>query len=90
MSDTPLRDMARDRRLKVGTFVVEFSTPGIGHALAAADCEFVVLDMEHSGFGIETVKRMLRYFEAAALPSDAVGGVGGSPRVVRATHSPES
>ena len=33
--------------------------------MKAAGCEFVLFDLEHSGFGFETVKSAIRYFEAA-------------------------
>jgi 2-dehydro-3-deoxyglucarate aldolase/4-hydroxy-2-oxoheptanedioate aldolase len=55
--------------LKAGTFVIEFVTPGIGHMLKNAGCDFVVFDMEHSGFGFETIKQAIRYAEAAGLPA---------------------
>ena len=57
------------RTPKLGTFIVEFATPGIGHILKSAGCDFVLFDLEHSGFGFETVKSAVRYFEAAALPA---------------------
>lgn len=65
MAQRRLRQMMTSPGLKVGHFVVEFVTPGIGHILKAAGCDFVFLDMEHSGFGFETVKSAIRYFEAA-------------------------
>lgn len=64
-----LKQMASTRALKVGHFIVEFATPGIGQILKAAGCEFVILDTEHSGFGYETVKSVLRYTQAADLPT---------------------
>ena len=54
---------------KLGHFIVEFATPGIGHILKSAGCDFVLFDLEHSGFGFETVKSAMRYFEAADLPA---------------------
>lgn len=69
MTDTPLRDMARHRKLKAGHFIFEFDTPGIGHILKQAGCDFTIFDTEHSGFGIETTKRVLRYTQAADLPT---------------------
>jgi 2-dehydro-3-deoxyglucarate aldolase/4-hydroxy-2-oxoheptanedioate aldolase len=63
-----LKQLMKTPDLKVGHFIVEFVTPGIGHILKAAGCDFVFLDMEHSGFGFETVKSALRYFEAAGVP----------------------
>ena len=67
MTQRMLKDMARGG-LAVGHFVVEFATPGIGHLMKNAGCEFVLFDMEHSGFSVETVKSAVRYMEAAQLP----------------------
>jgi len=63
-----LRDMANTRALKVGHFLVEFATPGIGHILKAAGCDFVILDTEHSGFSYETVRNVAQFTRAADLP----------------------
>lgn len=68
MAETGLRQMTTHRRVKLGTLVAEFATPGIGHLLKSAGCDFVFFDMEHSGFSMETVKSAIRYFEAADLP----------------------
>lgn len=62
-----LRAMARSRAPKFGHFIVEFATPGIGHIMKNAGCEFALFDLEHSGFGYETVKSAMRYFEAAQI-----------------------
>jgi 2-keto-3-deoxy-L-rhamnonate aldolase RhmA len=67
MNEPALKAMTKNRNLKAGHFVLEFATPGIGHILKNAGCEFVVLDTEHSGFGIDTVKSTLRYMQAAEL-----------------------
>jgi len=64
-----LKEQCRDGQLKLGHFVVEFATPGIGHILKNAGCDFVLFDTEHSGFGHETIKSALRYFQAAGLPA---------------------
>lgn len=69
MAERTLKQMTRSGRLKVGTFVVEFGTPGIGQILDAAGCEFVLLDMEHSGFGFDTIKQVLRYMQAGDMPT---------------------
>ena len=68
MVDSTLRNMTKHSRLKVGTFMVEFNTPGIGQILKAAGCEYVLVDMEHSGFSISDVKQILRYMQAADMP----------------------
>lgn len=63
-----LKAMCGTGEVKVGTFIVEFATPGIGHICAAAGCDFVLFDCEHSGFHNETIKSAVRYFEAARVP----------------------
>src|ERR1700745_4351590 len=68
MSETGLKALAGSRSPKFGHFIVEFATPGIGHILKSAGCDFALFDLEHSGFGCETVKSAIRYFEAADLP----------------------
>jgi 2-keto-3-deoxy-L-rhamnonate aldolase RhmA len=69
MQNQGLKAMAGTRTAKLGTFIVEFATPGIGHILKSAGCDFVLFDTEHSGFGFETIKNAIRYFEAADLPA---------------------
>ncbi len=69
MAEQGLKAMAGARTAKLGHFIVEFATPGIGHILKSAGCDFVLFDLEHSGFGFETVKSAIRYFEAADLPA---------------------
>ena len=69
MALTTLKEMAGTRRAKFGTLVIELASPGIGYILKAGGAQFVFLDMEHSGFGFDTVKQLLRYMEAASLPA---------------------
>src|SRR5215471_7846858 len=68
MTRTSLKQMTRMPEAKLGHFIVEFATPGIGHILKQAGCDFALFDLEHSGFSFETVKSAVRYFEAAGLP----------------------
>jgi len=46
--------------------VAEFATPGIARLAAGAGAEFVLFDLEHSGYGIERMRAVL----AAARASD--------------------
>jgi 2-keto-3-deoxy-L-rhamnonate aldolase RhmA len=69
MSAFGLKAMSKTKSAKFGHFIVEFATPGIGHIMKSAGCDFTLFDLEHSGFGFETVKSALRYFEAADLPA---------------------
>jgi 2-dehydro-3-deoxyglucarate aldolase/4-hydroxy-2-oxoheptanedioate aldolase len=68
MKQPGLRQMMTTPELKLGNFIVEFATPGIGHILKAGGCNFAFFDMEHSGFTFETLKSAIRYFEAADVP----------------------
>jgi 2-keto-3-deoxy-L-rhamnonate aldolase RhmA len=68
MTEHALKTYTATKNPKFGHFIVEFATPGIGHILKSAGCDFVLFDLEHSGFGFETVKSAIRYFEAADLP----------------------
>jgi 2-keto-3-deoxy-L-rhamnonate aldolase RhmA len=64
-----LKSMIGTKAMKAGHFIFEFATPGIGHMLKNAGCDYVVFDMEHSAFGYETIKNCIRYAEAARLPA---------------------
>ncbi|MXU64332.1 HpcH/HpaI aldolase family protein [Oceanomicrobium pacificus] len=61
------RDLVAADGLKLGTYIGEFATPGIGDILAATGCEFVFVDMEHSGFTFETAAQVLRNLHGAGL-----------------------
>jgi 2-keto-3-deoxy-L-rhamnonate aldolase RhmA len=47
-----------------GTMVFEFDTPGIARIAAGAGAEFVMYDTEHTGWGIETVRRLMAFHQA--------------------------
>jgi len=55
----------------LGALVFEFFAPGMPQVLKAADCEFALFDMEHTGLGFETLKMLFA----------ACRGVGLSPMV---------
>ena len=63
-----LRSLIGTPKTKIGTFLFEFATPGIGQILKAAGADYAVLDMEHTGFGFDTVRSVVRYCQAAELP----------------------
>lgn len=69
MSDTALKTMAGNPDLKAGHFLFEFNTPGIGYILKEATCDFAIFDTEHSGYGIDTVKKVMVYMHAAEVPT---------------------
>ncbi len=67
MSLPTLKEMTQSKEVKIGHYVGEFVTPGIGHILASAKCDYVFFDLEHSGFSIETLKTAIRFFECVGI-----------------------
>ena len=61
--------LIRQPGLRVGTYIGEFSTSALGPILKSADCQFAMVDMEHSGFTFETAKNVLRNLHASAVPT---------------------
>src|SRR6185312_1911416 len=89
MAQTGLKALAQNKRLKVGHFVVEFATPGIGHIMKNAGCDFVLVDLEHSGFGFVTVKSALRYMQALdEAYNDNRPRPGTQKRATSTSHTP--
>ncbi len=52
----------------IGTFVLEFGGSAIATLLARAGADFIVADLEHSVFSIETMGRIIRDARGANLP----------------------
>lgn len=69
MSGKTFRELISNRDLKIGTFLGEFATPGIGHILGGAGLDFVFVDLEHTGFTYETLKSVVRYLSDAGVPA---------------------
>ncbi len=70
--------MKRESRLKgvlaggrraAGTMVFEFNTPGIGRLLESTDVDFVIFDMEHSGFELDQIRDVVSWSRAATFTS---------------------
>lgn len=45
--------------VSIGTMVFEFNSTGIGRIAAEAGAEFVIFDMEHTGWSIETIRMLM-------------------------------
>lgn len=52
----------------IGTFVLEFGGSAIATLLASAGADFIIADLEHSSFSIETVGRIIRNARGSNLP----------------------
>ena len=69
MSRPNLKRLFANNKLKAGHSLFEFSTPGIGQILGTTGIDFVFVDMEHSGFGISELKKLVTSLRAADLPA---------------------
>ncbi len=53
----------------IGTMVFEFPSTGIGRIIGAAGADFVIYDMEHTGWSIETIRMLMATTRASeAIP----------------------
>jgi 2-keto-3-deoxy-L-rhamnonate aldolase RhmA len=67
MSNATFRSLLQTKDLKIGIFLAEFATAGIGRILSATGCQFAFLDMEHAAFGYETLKKTMRLLHDAGV-----------------------
>jgi 2-keto-3-deoxy-L-rhamnonate aldolase RhmA len=67
MRANPVRERLRAGGSAFGAMAFEFFTPGLAPVLAASGAEFVLLDMEHSGVAIDTVKEQIAYAHGAGI-----------------------
>lgn len=68
MRENKVKRALRGGGVALGTMVLEFATTGIARLAAEAGADFVLFDMEHTGWGTETVRALV----AAARPADVV------------------
>jgi 2-keto-3-deoxy-L-rhamnonate aldolase RhmA len=54
-----IKALLQQGKVAIGTWVFEFNSPGVPRLLKSAGVDFVVYDMEHSGFGIDTVRNLI-------------------------------
>jgi len=50
-----------------GTMVFEFASPGLSRIVAGAGADFIILDMEHSGWGFDTIKALIAHAHGAGI-----------------------
>jgi 2-keto-3-deoxy-L-rhamnonate aldolase RhmA len=65
MRGNDVKRTLRDGGVSLGTMVFEFPTTGIGRIAAEAGADFVIFDMEHTGWSIETVRALMATTRAA-------------------------
>ena len=71
-----MRENTVKRRLAAGETVAglmcfEFGTTGIARLAAAAGADFVLLDTEHTGWGLDTIRGLLAAARSAEIPTFA-------------------
>ena len=65
MRSNTVKRTLRDGGVSIGTMIFEFNTTGIGRIAAEAGAEYVVFDMEHTGWSIETIRGLMATTRAA-------------------------
>jgi len=67
MKPNRLKQALGDGRVPVGHMISEFATRGIARIVDAAGVDFVLIDMEHTGFDADRVADLLSWFRATAV-----------------------
>ena len=62
MRHNPVKEALLQGGVSIGTMVFEFNTSGIAHLAAGAGAEFIIYDMEHTGWSIETIRIIIFFF----------------------------
>jgi 2-dehydro-3-deoxyglucarate aldolase/4-hydroxy-2-oxoheptanedioate aldolase len=63
-----LRALFASNAVPIGHLLFEFATPGIGYLARNAGADFLIFDMEHSGFSFESAKLGVLAARAAQIP----------------------
>jgi len=67
MKENRIRRVIAQGGVALGMQIMEFGTRGIAKILEYADLDYVIIDMEHSGFGIERVADLIAWFKATDI-----------------------
>ena len=67
MRHNPVKEALLQGGISIGTMVFEFNTSGIAHLAAGAGAEFIIYDMEHTGWSIETIRSLMATSRAAEI-----------------------
>jgi 2-dehydro-3-deoxyglucarate aldolase/4-hydroxy-2-oxoheptanedioate aldolase len=65
--DNPLKARLGRGETVFGTMAFEFDSPGLARIVKAAGADYIILDMEHSGWSFETVKDQIQFARGAGL-----------------------
>jgi 2-keto-3-deoxy-L-rhamnonate aldolase RhmA len=67
MKENRFKRVLREGGVPAGHMIMEFGTRGIAKILEAAGIDFVVLDMEHTGFDTERIADLVAWFKATDI-----------------------
>lgn len=67
MRENPVKRRLAAGEISLGTMVCEFLTSNVARLCGSAGAEFVLYDLEHSGFGVETLRDLLPATNAAGV-----------------------
>jgi 2-keto-3-deoxy-L-rhamnonate aldolase RhmA len=67
MRDNPIKKRLAGGETVFGTMAFEFASPGLAPVVANAGADFILLDMEHSGWSFETIKSRIALAHGAGL-----------------------
>ena len=59
MRQNSVKRRLQSGEVSLGTFVFEFDTTGISRIAGQAGAEFVIYDMEHTGWSVETIRTLI-------------------------------
>jgi 2-dehydro-3-deoxyglucarate aldolase/4-hydroxy-2-oxoheptanedioate aldolase len=68
MRPNRVKAVLRDGGVSLGTMVFEFASTGIGRLAAEAGAEFVIYDMEHTGWSVETIRMLIATSRGDMVP----------------------
>ncbi len=67
MRTNPVKQTLAQGGTAVGTMAFEFCTPGLTRLAANAGADFIIYDMEHTGWSIETVRNLIASGDGAPI-----------------------
>jgi 2-keto-3-deoxy-L-rhamnonate aldolase RhmA len=65
--ESRIRRIVRNGGIAVGPMIMEFGTRGIAKIMEYVEVDFVIIDMEHSGFGMDRVADLIAWFKATDI-----------------------
>jgi 2-keto-3-deoxy-L-rhamnonate aldolase RhmA len=67
MKPNRFKQVLAEGRIPCGHMLLEFVTRGIAFMLEEAGADFVLIDMEHTGFGMADLANVLAWFKATTV-----------------------